>query len=240
MSYLATAYAWLAHFYLESGRLDEAEVFCRKAIQLSPGLSRAYIFLGNIYSVRGRLETAIRCFEIGIKVEPGNPYARQQLGWTLYRQGRWSSAVDAYKRAVDLWWFKARRNRQILTAPLLMLGWAQCRAGRWNECLKSLEDSCKSQKNGHGDCGQWIVMALAHWKLGTETELSEQERAKHRAEARQLYQRSAPKIERLARRGPPSPILTFLVGFRTEAQKAMDIPVRARRPQKGRPATARR
>ena len=50
-------------------------------------------------------------------------------------------------------------------------------------------------QGGPGDYAQWIVMSLAHWKLANEKELPEQERDRHKTEARRWYDQAVKQID---------------------------------------------
>src|SRR4029453_5030063 len=62
------------------------------------------------------------------------------------------------------------------------LGWIRYRTGDWKSSIEALEKSCKLQKGGKGDAGQWIVLALAHAKLAAQEGLPEKERGHHKAQ----------------------------------------------------------
>src|SRR5262249_2531102 len=99
------------------------------------------------------------------------------------------------------------------------LGWVQYRAGNWKPSIDALEKSCKLQNPG--DCCQWIVMALAHGKLANEKELPEQERARHKAEARRWYDQAVKQIN-IWRPGG-NPIVQATRAFRAEAAELLGI-----------------
>ena len=77
------------------------------------------------------------------------------------------------------------------------MGWVQYRAGNWKASIEALEKSCELQNPG--DRGQWIVMSLAHWKLANEKDLPEQERDRHKTEARRWYDQAVNQIDSRAR-----------------------------------------
>ena len=64
--------------------------------------------------------------------------------------------------------------------PELILAWQQCglgvqyRAGNWKASIAALEHSRRLERGG--DCGQWIVLALAHGKLADDRSLTGPER----------------------------------------------------------------
>lgn len=102
------------------------------------------------------------------------------------------------------------------------LGWAQFRANRWSESLESLEKSCALQGGG-GTCTQWIVMALDHWKLGTETELNDDEQMEHLIAASRLRTRSAEQLPFMMRVLPDnSELIQPILNFSDEANDTID------------------
>src|SRR5262249_52976700 len=62
----------------------------------------------------------------------------------------------------------------------MVLGWAQYRAGNWSASIEALEKSCQLEEGtgGKGNAWQWLVLAMAHWRLG------------HKEEARAWYDKA--------------------------------------------------
>jgi hypothetical protein len=98
-----------------------------------------------------------------------------------------------------------------------MLGWAQYQAGNWKDSIEALEKSCKLKRGG--DCGQWIVLALAHGKLANQKDLPEPERARHRADARSWYDQAVKQIDG---NRDQNEIMQPIRAFRAEAAKLLD------------------
>jgi hypothetical protein len=98
------------------------------------------------------------------------------------------------------------------------LGWIQYRAGNWKASIEALEKSCTLEKGG--DCGQWIVMSLAHGKLATQNELPEQERLRHKTEARRWYDQAVKQIDSM---GAGDFITQAIRGFRAEAAELLGV-----------------
>src|SRR5262249_32130289 len=82
-----------------------------------------------------------------------------------------------------------------------VLGWCQYRAGAWRESIEALDKACKLQA-GTGDCGQWIVLALAHAKLAAQKGLTDKQREYHKAEARRRYEEANKQIDEWWRARP--------------------------------------
>ena len=114
------------------------------------------------------------------RLRPGRPDAKLGRGHRLLPQ----EAVELAPQSALAWQY---------------LGWVQYRAGNWKASIEALEKSCKLQK-GAGDSGQWIVMSLAHGKLANEKDLPEQERDRHKAEARRLYDQAVKHIDSMGPR----------------------------------------
>ena len=61
----------LCHALMFKGRLDEAENFCRNAIEVNPNYSESYNTLGIIQFQRGQYEPAIENFQKTLELNPG-------------------------------------------------------------------------------------------------------------------------------------------------------------------------
>ena len=101
------------------------------------------------------------------------------------------------------------------------MGWVQYRAGNWKASIEALEKSCKLQNGGKGDCGQWIVMSLAHGKLANEKDLPEQERDRHKTEARRWYDQAVKQIDSWSAR--EDSVAQAIQAFRAEAAELLGV-----------------
>jgi serine/threonine protein kinase/Tfp pilus assembly protein PilF len=181
-------------------KLDEAAAEHRKAIDLEPKLAPAHYNLGTVLSDQGKRDKAIEAYRKAVAIDPNYAVARKNLGIALMAKG-WNLAnhpdpkVRDFKRAVEL------SKEAVEVAPessmvWQFLGWIQYRLGNWKASIEALEKSCKLQAGGTGDGGQWIVMALAHGKLGNDMSLPAPERAAHKSEARRRYDDAVKSIDR--------------------------------------------
>ncbi|MDZ7830075.1 MAG: sulfotransferase [Halofilum sp. (in: g-proteobacteria)] len=91
----------LAEGYRLTGRLDEAERACRRALDLDPRSAEAHNNVGNLLRDRHDLETAERAFLHALSIKPGLVEARFNLGNVLRDRGRLSEAVAAYRAAIQ-------------------------------------------------------------------------------------------------------------------------------------------
>jgi superkiller protein 3 len=179
------------------GKLDEAITAFRKAIDLDPKSTSAHNNLGYTLEAQGKLDEAIACYRRSIELVSKPSWAHNRLGYALGKKG-WElancpdpklrdpkRAIEASKEAVGF------APQSVLAWQYL--GWVQYRTGNWKASIEALETSCKLQNPG--DCGQWIVMSLAHWKLANEKGLPEEEQARHQAETRRWYERAVKQID---------------------------------------------
>ncbi|PYM57101.1 MAG: hypothetical protein DMD79_20720 [Candidatus Rokuibacteriota bacterium] len=111
----------------ERGRLDDAIVLYRRAVELWPtqgpfrmGLGRALALHGEIEAAAGELRTAVR-------LRPGDPVARVQLGLVLFARGDLDGAVAQYEEALRL--------RPGFAVAHYDLGLVRERQGRWPEAV---------------------------------------------------------------------------------------------------------
>ena len=207
------------------GKLDEAIACYRKAIELDPRYALAHNDLGWSLQAQGKLDEAIACYRKAIALDPDVPFARANLGNTLALQG-WNLAnhpdpkLRDLKRAFEV----SKEAVELDPQSSLLLqysGWILYRAGIWQASIEALEKSCKLQAGGTGDCCQWIVMSLAHGKLANETELPEQERAQHNAEALRWYDQGVTQINAWAPGG--SSVRKATRAFRAEAAELLGV-----------------
>jgi hypothetical protein len=91
-------------------------------------------------------------------------------------------------------------------AGLTVLGCAQYRGQDYGACVRSLEDAVASHKTPpDSDPGQWLVLAMAHWQVGSKDR------------ARELYDRSATWLNE------HSPIPELIRPLQVEAEKLLGL-----------------
>jgi tetratricopeptide (TPR) repeat protein len=204
------------------GKLDEAIACHRKAIELDRNQADFHYGLGFALEAQRKLDEAIACYRKAIKLDPRDALARKALGNALGNKG-WDLAncADAklrdFKRAMEV----SKKAVEVAPRSALAwqyLGWVQYRAGNWKASIEALETSCKLQNPG--DCEQWIVMSLAQWKLANEKDLPEEERARHKAEARRWYDQAAKQIDS---GGATGSLGEAIRAFRAEAAELLGV-----------------
>lgn len=85
-----------------AGRLDQAEVKFRRALEHDPESSVLHFFLAEIFYNRGNGEEALRFLRRSIDLNPANPDAHYLAGFILGDLGMVEEARDANRRAVAL------------------------------------------------------------------------------------------------------------------------------------------
>jgi tetratricopeptide (TPR) repeat protein/tRNA A-37 threonylcarbamoyl transferase component Bud32 len=206
-------------------KLDDAITAYRKALEIDPKHAPAYSNLGIVLERKGKLDEAIAEYEKAIKFDPKLVNARISLGNARARSG-WNLANNpdpkrwVLKRAVEA------GNEAVELAPQSVwawqyLGWVQYRAGNWKASIEALEKSCKVQAGSTGDAAQWIVMSLAHGKLANEKELPDQERTRHKAEARRRYDQAVKQLDHWSLGSDPW--AQAIRSFRAEAAELLGV-----------------
>jgi tetratricopeptide (TPR) repeat protein/serine/threonine protein kinase len=228
-----TAYIGLASHYCNLGdalrgqrKLNEAVVAYQKAMELNPKLAGAHDNLGCLLcDDRKEYDKAIACFRTAIKLDPKQANTYRNLSFALTQKGWALANCPDPKRRYPKRAVEALEEAVAVDPPSSMawqyLGWAQYRAGNWQASIEALEKSCKLQKGGTGDAGQWVVLALAHTRLAAQQGLTEKQRAHHRQEARRRYEQADKQIDRWWRVRPGHEGGQAIWDFRAEARELM-------------------
>jgi tetratricopeptide (TPR) repeat protein/DNA-binding winged helix-turn-helix (wHTH) protein/TolB-like protein len=89
---------WLGSFYRTRARFDESIAQYREATQLSPDNARAFAVLGGALTLAGRYPEAVEACRRSVQLVP-NPYAYNNWGMAVYRQRRFTEAVNQLEMA---------------------------------------------------------------------------------------------------------------------------------------------
>ena len=88
---------------LESvGKLEEAEILFKKAIEVKPNYAVAYSNLGNILKNLGRLKEAIISYQKAIEIKPDFVEAYSNLGNIFQELGKLKEAEFSARKAIEL------------------------------------------------------------------------------------------------------------------------------------------
>jgi tetratricopeptide (TPR) repeat protein len=92
----------LGTFYVQLGRLAEAEAEYRAATELLPSYAPAFVNLADLYRARGQEAHAEQTLRAGIAAAPEVGVLHHALGLSLVRTGRTAEALEALQRAAAL------------------------------------------------------------------------------------------------------------------------------------------
>lgn len=121
-----TALGYLAVFYTETARTEEAIELTRKMIRINPNNASALFSLGYLYRYIGMVDESVGEMEKAIAIDPENPnYSR--IGVSYLCQGRYEEALKAFE--------KGRGTSYSLTWQ----GMTLFRMGKFPEALSFLE-----------------------------------------------------------------------------------------------------
>ena len=84
------------------GKLKEAELLTRKAIEIQPDFADAYINLGNIFKDLGEFQKAELYTGKAIQIEPGNANFHYNIGNIFKSQGKFKEAEISFLKAIEL------------------------------------------------------------------------------------------------------------------------------------------
>jgi tetratricopeptide (TPR) repeat protein len=85
--------------YFQLGQMDEAEKYCRAAIQIDPNNAVAYYNLGTIKESQNDLYDAIRAYKASLEQDPNQPDLLLRLGMAYMNQNRLKAALQAFQEA---------------------------------------------------------------------------------------------------------------------------------------------
>jgi protein O-GlcNAc transferase len=86
----------------QAGRLAEAAMAYRQALQLDSGYVEALVLLGMIAGLSGQLPKAAELFTRALERDPGNAQIHHNLGETWRHLGQFQKAQASLRRAIEL------------------------------------------------------------------------------------------------------------------------------------------
>ena len=86
----------------EIDRLDEAEKYLRRVVELAPAMTNACVALGGILQRSGKTSEATQVLREAIRREPDNPWTQRTLGSCLLASGRIEEAQVCLQRTTEL------------------------------------------------------------------------------------------------------------------------------------------
>jgi tetratricopeptide (TPR) repeat protein len=99
--------AWMAHnnlgaFLLRAGKVDEAIVHFRKALEIKADHVEAQANLGNALLQEGELDNAIAEYDKALEIKPDYAEVHYNLGNVLLRKGQVDQAIAHYEKALAI------------------------------------------------------------------------------------------------------------------------------------------
>lgn len=98
----AWAWYWQGRALRLVGRLDEAELSLRHAVELAPDRAEMHAGLANLRKAQGAVAEAIAEYERAVELAPGTVWINLGLADTYRAAGQRDRAVAAYRRALAL------------------------------------------------------------------------------------------------------------------------------------------
>ncbi len=95
----AEAWEYMGMIQHSAGKLDDAEKYFRKSLEIDSNSSRSLADLGTILLVKGDPAGARALYEKAVLIMPGDPQPRAQLGMALYQLQELSLAMDQLVKA---------------------------------------------------------------------------------------------------------------------------------------------
>jgi tetratricopeptide (TPR) repeat protein len=133
----------------QTGRMDEAAAFFKKALQISPDFPLAHNNLGNALLQKGRVGDAIAEFQKALKIEPDYADAHISLGNVLLQTGKVDEAIAHYQQALQ--------TKPGMAVTYNNLGNALLNKGRVDEAIAQFQKALELQPDA----------AAAYFSLGT-------------------------------------------------------------------------
>lgn len=92
----------LGKAYHALGKMAEAEVCYRQALELNPHYASAYNNLANLVREEGKLDEATACYRRALELQPEDVEVCNNLGNLLRALGKPDEAIACYERALQL------------------------------------------------------------------------------------------------------------------------------------------
>jgi tetratricopeptide (TPR) repeat protein len=162
---------WICHSnlgdaLLKKGKLDEAILEYRRALEIKPKDAEAHRDLGNVFLKEGKLDEAISEYQKALEIKPNFLGARSNLGGALFQKGQMDEAVEQFQKALEL-----RPEKAAEAAVRYNLGIALSQKGQLNEALAQYQKSVEINPD-YAEARNGLGVALA--KKGQMYEAIEQ------------------------------------------------------------------
>ena len=121
--------------YFQQGRNEQAEQYCRMAIDVDPDNPYAYSNLGIIYDSQNRPYDAIKAYKDSLERDVHQPRLLLNLGATYHRLGWTGDAIHAYKLAAQ--------EDPMLAAAYEQMGACYVARRQWTEAVDAFKKAAQ-------------------------------------------------------------------------------------------------
>ncbi|HEX6544937.1 MAG TPA: FG-GAP-like repeat-containing protein [Bryobacteraceae bacterium] len=90
----------IGQIYLQSGKLDEAEQYIRKALDINPEYADAWSELGSVFEARKNIAQALVCYQKALALQPGLTYVQVNAAHAAEVSGDNQKAERYYREAL--------------------------------------------------------------------------------------------------------------------------------------------
>ena len=99
---LAKVYASIGDVYMRQNKFKEAEEFFKKSMDISPTDHTLPYNVAEILFASGKTDEAIPYYQMAVKIKPDWAKAYMQLGYALLNKGDTKTAVESFKKFLEL------------------------------------------------------------------------------------------------------------------------------------------
>jgi protein O-mannosyl-transferase len=143
--------SWIAHnnlgtALLQTGRVDEAIIQYREALQIKPDYAEAHYNLGIALRQMGKPDEAIAQYREALQIEPDYAEAHNNLGNTLVHQGKMDEAITQFQEVLRINPGSAEAHNN-LGNILLQQGRTDEAIAHYREALQIKPDSADARNN---------------------------------------------------------------------------------------------
>ncbi len=146
-------YVSLARVEASQNKLQEAQQYIGRALQLKQNYTEAIYFLSQLQVANNQLKDAIVSTQVAIQLNPNEPLLYFQLGLLEYNDKNYTAAIPVFEKAVSL-------NAQYANARYF-LGLSYARMGRNADAIAQFEELAKTNVDN-----QEIIFILTNLKEG--------------------------------------------------------------------------
>ncbi|MBI4375760.1 MAG: tetratricopeptide repeat protein [Elusimicrobia bacterium] len=154
-----------AELSLESGLLDKAETWARKAVSLAPAQAQVHIMLGRVLWAKGSVDSAQASFERALEIDPRSAESIFSLGALL--------SVKEPEKAKRLLERLIKQDYSQAAEAHLQIGRIDIQSGRINEGIAHLKRSIELEPGNESLAARYTLAQAYELQRATDSALSE-------------------------------------------------------------------